>query len=101
MKMPNLEDVILPAISCQFDMDQGIRGGIRLRLMRDLLEVEIRNANGDTNYQGGDKMCSREHVFVNQPYYPYFGIVAGNTDRIVNDIDIQAIYLKNLDESKY
>jgi hypothetical protein len=66
MKMPNLEDVILPAISCRFDMEQGIRGGIRLRLIRDLLEVEIRNANGDTNYQGGgDRVCSREHVFVN------------------------------------
>lgn len=50
MKLPALEDVILPAISCTFDIEQGIRGGIRLRLMRDLLEVEIRNANGDTGY---------------------------------------------------
>jgi hypothetical protein len=91
MKMPNLEDVILPAISCQFDMEQGIRGGIRLRLIRDLLEVEIRNANGDTTYQGGGgggSVCSREHVFVNQPYYPYFGVVAANSDQITNDIDI-------------
>ncbi len=56
--------------------------------MRDLLEVEIRNANGDTSYGGGDKICSREHVFVNQPYYPYFGVVATNTDKITNDIDI-------------
>ena len=69
-------------------MEQGIRGGIRLRLMRDLLEVEIRNANGDTNYQGGEKVCSREHVFINQPYNPYFGIVSANTDKITNDIDI-------------
>jgi hypothetical protein len=101
MKLPNLEDVILPAISCQFDLEQGIRGGIRLRLIRDLLEVEIRNANGDTGYGGGDKICSREHVFVNQPYYPYFGVVAANTDEITNDIDIQGIYVKNMDETKY
>lgn len=40
-------------------------------------------------------------MFVNQPFYPYFGVVAGNTDSIVNDIDIAAIYVKNLDESKY
>ena len=88
MKLPALEDVILPAISCTFDIEQGIRGGIRLRLMRDLLEVEIRNANGDTGYQSGSNICVREHVFVNQPYFPYFGIVAANSDTLVNDIDI-------------
>lgn len=48
--MPSLEELILPAISCPIDVEKGIRGGIRLRLMKDLLEVEIRHANGDASY---------------------------------------------------
>jgi len=28
-------------------------------------------------------------------------MVAGNTDLTVNDIDIAAVYIKNLDETKY
>ena len=98
--MPSLEDLILPAISCPIDIEKGTRGGIRLRMLKDLLEVEVRHANGDTSY-GTDPVCSREHVFVNEPYYPYFGLVAANTDKIVNDIDISAIYVKNLDEREY
>jgi hypothetical protein len=97
MKVPLLEDVMLPAISCQIDLQKATRGGIRLRLLKDLLEVEIRHANGDTSYSP----CSREHVFVNEPYYPYFGIVATNNEEVVNEIDIAAIYVKNLDETKY
>lgn len=100
MKMPNLEDLILPAISCPFEIEKGTRGGIRLRLMKDLLEVELRHANGDTTYNS-DSICSREHVFVNQAFFPFFGVVSANTDTIVNDIDIAAIYVKNLDENRY
>jgi hypothetical protein len=33
--------------------------------------------------------------------FPYFGIVATNSDKIVNDIDIAAIYVKNLDDTRY
>lgn len=78
MKMPSLEDLILPAISCPIDIEKNTRGGIRLRLIKDLLEVEIRHANGDASYNS-EKICSRDHVFVNQPYFPYFGLVAANT----------------------
>ena len=38
---------------------------------------------------------------MNQPYFPYFGLVVSNTDTKVNDIDIQAIYVKNMDEKRY
>jgi hypothetical protein len=100
MKMPDLEELILPAISCAVDVERGARGGIRLRMMKDLLEVEVRHANGDASYNV-EQVCSREHVFVNQGYAPYFGVVAGNTDKIVNDIDLLAIYVKNLDEKRY
>lgn len=98
--MPNLEDLILPAISCPIEIEKGKRGGIRLRLMRDLLEVEVRHANGDATYNT-EKLCSREQVFINDPFFPYFGIVAANAGPIVNDIDISAIYVKNLDDRRY
>ena len=71
-----------------------------MRVLRDLLEVEIRNANGDASYNQ-DQICLRDHVFVNQAYFPYFGLMARNTNETVNDIDISAIYVKNLDESRY
>ena len=98
--MPQLEDLLLPAISCPIEVTRGVRGGIRLRLIKDVLEVEVRHANGDVSYNS-DKVCSRENVFQGQPFYPWLGIVATNTDKIVNDIDIVAIYVKNLDETKY
>jgi len=100
MKMPQLEDLLLPAISCPIEVTKGVRGGIRLRLIKDVLEVEVRHANGDVSYDS-DKVCSRENVFQGQPFYPWMGIVATNTDKVVNDIDIVAIYVKNLDETKY
>ena len=62
MRMPPLEDLLLPAISCQLDLTQGLRGGIRLRLIKDILEVEVKHANGDVSYGGDDKICSRENI---------------------------------------
>ncbi len=55
--MPQLEELILPAISCPIEIQPKTRGGLRIRMLRDVLEVEIRNANGDVSY---DKLCSRE-----------------------------------------
>jgi|LauGreDrversion4_2_1035121.scaffolds.fasta_scaffold363628_2 hypothetical protein len=69
-------------------------------MLKDLVEVEVRHANGDTSYNS-DTICARDHVFVNEPYLPYFGMVAANTKEIVNDIDIVAVYVKNLDSGKY
>jgi hypothetical protein len=65
MRMPALEELILPSLSCPIDITRGVRGGIRLRLIRDVLEVEIRNANGDVSYDS-DKICSRENVYQGQ-----------------------------------
>lgn len=66
-------------------------------MLKDLIEVEVRNANGDTDYNS-DKICAREQVF--NPFHPYFGVIAGNNNStITNDIDIEAIYVKNLDEN--
>ena len=48
--MPQLEDLLLPAISCPIEVTKGVRGGIRLRLIKDVLEVEVRHANGDVSY---------------------------------------------------
>lgn len=101
MKMPDLEELLLPAISCPIEIVQNTRGGIRLRLLRDLIEVEVRNANGDTSYNA-DKICAREQVFTKNPFHPFFGVIAGNNNRgITNDIDIEAIYVKNLDENSF
>lgn len=96
--MPDLEELILPAISCPFDIEKGTRGGIRVRLLKDLVEVEVRHANGEAAY--GD-ICSREQAFVNTQFQPFFALVAQNTEHRVNDIDILAIYVKNLDDTKY
>ena len=82
IKMPQLEELILPAISCPIDIERGTRGGIRLRLVKDLLEVEVKHANGDASYASDGNVCSREHVFVNQAYFPFFGVVASNTDQL-------------------
>ncbi len=62
MKMPPLEDLLLPALSCPIDITKGVRGGIRLRLLRDILEVEVKHANGDVSYGTEEKICSRENI---------------------------------------
>ena len=98
--MPDLEELILPAISCEIEIEKGMRGGIRLRMLKDLLEVEVRHANGDVSYNS-EKICSRENVFVNAPFYPYFGLVAKNTNKTVNDIDFVGSYVKNLDQKLF
>ena len=40
-------------------------------------------------------------MFVNQPYFPYIGMIAQNTNTTVNDVDLLAVYVKNMDETKY
>lgn len=96
MKMPPLEELLLPAISCPIEVQQRTRGGIRLRMQKGVLEVEIRNANGDVTY---DKLCSREAT--KEMYDPYFAMVASNTQEVRNEIDIVAVYVKNLDDKRY
>jgi hypothetical protein len=98
IKLPTLEELILPAISCPIEVEAGTRGGIRVRMLKDMVEVDIRHANGDTGY---DTVCARDHVFVNEPYLPYFGVVAANTNDVINDIDLLAVYTKNLDSATY
>lgn len=98
INLPSLEELILPAISCPIEVEAGTRGGIRVRMLKDLVEVDIRHANGDTSY---DTVCARDHVFVNEPYFPYFGVVAANTKEVINDIDLLAVYTKNLDSTRY
>lgn len=59
------------------------------------LDVEIRHANGDTNY----KSCNRQHL-VEPPFAPFLTIVASNKKNL-NDIDIDAIFVKNMDPRVY
>ncbi len=75
MKMPPLEDLILPAISCTVDISQGTRGGIRIRMLRDVLEVELRTPDGGVSY---DKLCTRE-VIKEEAYMPYVAMIASNS----------------------
>lgn len=59
------------------------------------IEVSVREANGDPEY----KFCNRQHL-IDGTYKPNFGIVASNY-KAKNDIDINAIYMKNMDPRAY
>ena len=65
-----------------------------MRVTEQQLEIEIRNANGDATYMP----CAR---VTNQDWFrPYVGVVATNAEGI-NDIDLKAIYVKNMDPNMY
>lgn len=90
----NLEDYLLPANSCEFDFNQGERGGIRIRGDSSIFEVEIKNANGDTSYN----FCTR--TANTEPFTFHLGMVASN-EKAVNDIDLMAVFVKNMNPKLY
>lgn len=91
----SLEDLLLPANSCEFDIRSATRGGIRVRFTQTLYEVEVRNANGQVDYQP----CLRQSY--DEPFRPHFGLVASNKYIGWNDIDILGVYIKNMDPRVY
>jgi hypothetical protein len=71
-----------------------MRGGIRIRLDNAGYEIDIRNANGDVEYM----YCMKQDNL--ETFKPYMAIVAANRE-FVNEIELQAIYVKNRDPKAY
>lgn len=92
----NFERLILPTNSCPIDVDSKSRGGIRIRMEEQSFDIEIKHANGDVTY----KSCNRQHL-LEPNYKPYFGIVASNLNLNKNDIDINAVFVTNMDPRVY
>ncbi len=64
------------------------------------LEVFIKHANGDVEYQ----FCNSQNNMDTHLSHPYFGVVASNKDleqQEFKDIDIAAVYVTNFDETRY
>lgn len=86
----------MPINSCQIDLNEGVRAGIRIRMDQQNIDVDIREGNGDVSY----KYCNRQPL-VNGAFKPFFGLLASNKVGNINDIDINAIYIKNMDPRVY
>lgn len=46
----DLDRIMTNRNSCNFDLNQGSRGGIRVRILMDYIYVWTRDANGDVTY---------------------------------------------------
>jgi len=93
----NLDQYINAANSCEYDLQKGERGGIRVRILMDYVYVHKKEANGDVAYT----KCIIN--MIRDPYFHNLAIVSNNKqseDRISN-IDIDAIYFKNFDSLVY
>ena len=93
----NLDDWIHPQNSCEFELNKGERGGIRVKVLMDYIYVDKREADGSMSYQ---------KCVVNQigyPYFHHFAVVSNNQkdENRVSSIDIDAIFFKNYDSSVY
>ena len=93
----SLEDILLPANSCPFELNAGVRGAIRVRFDHDLIELEVRQATTGAN---PDFVPCMRTVY-QDPFKPHFGLTASNFLGQVNDIDILGVYFKNMDNRVY
>ena len=91
----DVENLILPSNSCPIEINKGVRGGIRIRLDQYGFDIEVRHANSDVNYRS----CNKQHLI--EHFKPHIGVVAANKDSVINEIDLDAIYVKNMDPRAY
>ena len=93
----NLDDWINGENSCEFDLNRGERGGIRVKVLMDYIYVEKRDADGSRSY----KKCLVNQI--RDPYFRHFAIVSNNQrdENRVSSIDIDAIFFKNWDSAVY
>jgi len=93
----NLDQLIDPKWSCEFDLQQGERGGIRIKILYDYIYVYKREANGDTNYQ----KCIVSQI--RDPYFHHMAIVSNNqeNDKRISSFDVDSVYIKNWDPNVY
>lgn len=93
----NLDNWITGKNSCEFDLNKGEKGGIRVKILGDYIYVDKREANGETRYTKCIINQIRDPVFKNM------AIVSNNRyqDDRVSEIEIDAIQFRNLDSSVY
>ena len=93
----NLDKLIDPNWSCEFDIQEGERGGIRIKILFDYIYVYKKEANGDTSYQ----KCIVSQI--RDPIFHHLSIVSNNEvdDNRVSSFDIDAVYMKNYDPNVY
>ena len=93
----DLDRLMTSQNSCNFDLNQNQRGGIRIRILMDYIYVWTKEANGDVTYS----RCSQQQI--RDPVFHYFAITSSNQreeDRLSN-IDIDTVSMKNLDAKAY
>lgn len=93
----DLDRLMTSKNSCNFDLNQNQRGGIRIRILMDYIYVWTKEANGDVTYS----RCSQQQI--RDPVFHYFAITSSNQreeDRLSN-IDIDTVSMKNLDAKAY
>ena len=93
----DLDRIMTNRNSCNFDLNQGTRGGIRVRILMDYIYVWTKDANGDVTYS----RCSQQQI--RDPVFHYFAITSSNQrdeDRLSN-IDVDMVRIKNLDGKVY
>jgi len=93
----NLDKHINAKNSCEFELNQGERGGIRIKVLMDYIYLFKRDANGDPSYS----KCSVNQI--RDPYFNNFFMVSNNQHREdrISSIDVEAIYFKNYDSAVY
>ena len=81
--------------SCQFDLIPGKRGGIRIKSEIGRIIVMVKDSD-DASY----RECSAQN-YNEGPFSPFIMVASQNDGNIVNDIDLDAIYIKNTDPRVY
>lgn len=68
----SFESLITPKNSCEFEMNQEERGGIRVKVLMDYIYLYKKDANGDPSYQ----KCAVNQI--RHPSLHYFEIITAN-----------------------
>ena len=87
----DLELFVNQATSCPFELDKDQRGGIRVNITQNQIDVSVKQANGDASYTNC-RLMPKYHSF-----QPFLTITAQNTKETLNEIDLDAIFVKNAD----
>lgn len=93
----NLDQHIKDQNSCEFDLNEKERGGIRVKILMDYIYVYKKDANGDPSYS----KCVVNQI--RDPYFHFFSMVSYNKKRDdrVSSIDIDAMYWYNYDKNAF
>lgn len=68
----DLDRLMTSSNSCNFDLNQNQRGGIKVRILMDYIYVWTKEANGDVTYS----RCSQQQI--KDPVFHYFAITSNN-----------------------